>query len=109
MAPFAIAPGEFLAMVSFARVTPPITTDSDFAVDRGVHGLATRGRLLVGPYSRFGWNHPGPFYFYFQAPLYALSGHKAASLYAGALAINLLRSSRWPGSCHAKSGASSSS
>ena len=45
---------------------------------------------MVGPYSRFGWNHPGPFYFYLQAPLYALGGHKAASLYAGALAINLL-------------------
>ncbi len=85
----AIALG-ILAIVSFARVTPPITTDSDFAVTEVYTELATRGRLLVGPYSRFGWNHPGPFYFYFQAPLYALSGHKAASLYAGALAINLL-------------------
>jgi hypothetical protein len=79
-----------LAIVRFAGATPPITTDSDFAVTELYTELATRGRLLVGPYSRFGWNHPGPFYFYLQAPLYALSGHKAASLYAGALAINLL-------------------
>ncbi len=79
-----------LAIVLFARVTPPITTDSDFAVTEVYTELATRGQLLVGPYSRFGWNHPGPFYFYFQAPLYALGGHRAASLYAGALAINLL-------------------
>ena len=84
----AIALG-ILAIVLFSRLTPPITTDSDFAVTELYTDLATRGRLLVGPYSRFGWNHPGPFYFYLQAPLYALGGHKAASLYAGALAMNL--------------------
>ena len=84
----AIALG-LLAIVLFSRLTPPITTDSDFAVTELYTDLATRGRLLVGPYSRFGWNHPGPFYFYLQAPLYALGGHRAASLYAGALAMNL--------------------
>lgn len=78
-----------LAIVNFARASPPITTDADFAVIELYTELATRGRLLLGPYSRFGWNHPGPMYFYLQAPFYALSGHTAASLYAGALAINL--------------------
>jgi hypothetical protein len=50
---------------------------------------ATRGELLLGPYSRYGWNHPGPLYFYLQAPFYVLSGYRSAGLSAGALAINL--------------------
>jgi hypothetical protein len=78
-----------LAIVGFARRTPPIVTDSDFAVSELYTELATRGQLLVGPYSRFGWNHPGPIYFYLQAPLYAASGRRAASLYAVPVAINL--------------------
>ncbi len=79
-----------LAIVNFARELPPIITASDLAVTELYTELAARGRLLVGPYSRFGWHHPGPLYFYLQAPLYALSGYAAASLYAGALAINLI-------------------
>ena len=50
---------------------------------------ATHGELLLGPYSRYGWNHPGPLYFYVQAAFYALSGDRSAGLSAGALAINL--------------------
>jgi hypothetical protein len=45
--------------------------------------------LLVGPYSRFQWHHPGPFLFYAVAPFYGLSGFKTAGLSAGAVAINL--------------------
>jgi hypothetical protein len=43
----------------------------------------------VGPYSRFGWHHPGPLFFWIEAPFYRLSGYSTAALYAGALAINL--------------------
>ena len=50
---------------------------------------ATHGELLLGPYSRYGWNHPGPLYFYVQAPFYVMSGYRSAGLSAGALAINL--------------------
>ena len=50
---------------------------------------ATRGQLLLGPYSRYGWHHPGPLYFYLQAPFYVMSGYRSAGLSAGALAINL--------------------
>ena len=39
---------------------------------RNLH--AARGALGVGPYSRFGWNHPGPTYFY------VLSGHREDAL-----------------------------
>ena len=79
-----------LGILNFARVTPPIITDADLAVTELYTQLATQGRLLLGPYSRFGWNHPGPTYFYLQAPFYALAGQKAASLYAASVAINLL-------------------
>ena len=78
------------ALVAFARTTPAIVTDSDIAVTELYTELATSGELRVGPYSRFGWNHPGPLYFYIQAPLYALAGHRAPALFAGALAINLV-------------------
>ncbi len=77
------------ALVAFARTIPAITTDGDFAVIELYTELASRGQLLLGPYSRFGWHHPGPLYFYLQAPLYVLSGHKAAALYGGALAMNV--------------------
>ncbi len=51
---------------------------------------AADGRQLLGAYSRFGFHHPGPAMFYALLPFYAASGYHTASLYAGALAINLL-------------------
>jgi hypothetical protein len=78
-----------LGLVNFATYAPPIVTDADIAVGELYTELATRCQLLVGPYSRFGWHHPGPLYFYLVAPFYALSGHAAAAMYGVALAINL--------------------
>jgi hypothetical protein len=79
-----------VAIVAFARQTSSIITDGDFAVTELYTELATRGQLFVGPYSRFGWHHPGPLYFYLQAPFYALGGHRAAALYATVLGMNFL-------------------
>lgn len=76
-------------IATFGILSAPIVTDADFAVGELYTELATRAQLFVGPYSRFGWHHPGPLYFYVAAPFYALSGHRAATLYAVALAINL--------------------
>jgi hypothetical protein len=50
---------------------------------------ALRGAQLLGPYSRFGWNHPGPLYFYLLAPLYALTGRWSASLSLSVLLVNV--------------------
>jgi hypothetical protein len=50
---------------------------------------AQQGERFIGPYSRFGWNHPGPIYFYTLLPLYALLGSPAAALYVGATLIGL--------------------
>lgn len=41
---------------------------------------ASRGELLLGAYSRYGWHHPGPAPFYLAAPFYALGGHTSTSL-----------------------------
>jgi len=78
-----------LGLVNFAAYAAPIVTDADIAVTELYVELATRGDLLLGPYSRFGWHHPGPLFFYLVAPFYALGGHQAAAMYAVALAINI--------------------
>jgi hypothetical protein len=51
---------------------------------------ATESLLLVGPYSRFEWHHPGPFYFYLLAPAYALSGHATSAIWATVWTLNAL-------------------
>jgi hypothetical protein len=49
----------------------------------------SRGVWALGPYSQFGWHHPGPLYFYLLAPLYAAGGFRFAGINAGAAIINL--------------------
>jgi hypothetical protein len=80
----------FLLCMYVARVTEPVVTSEDIAVTELYTDLASHGRLLLGPYSRFGWHHPGPVYFYLQAPLYAASNRAGASLFLGAMAINVV-------------------
>src|SRR5215472_11437001 len=77
-------------LVFVARRAPTVVTAADIAVIELYTDLASHGRLLLGPYSRFGWHHPGPLYFYLQAPLYAASDRAGASLFAGAVAINVI-------------------
>ncbi len=50
---------------------------------------ASHGEQYLGPYSRFGWNHPGPSYFYLMVPLYKLFSQCASSLFLTARIINL--------------------
>jgi hypothetical protein len=49
---------------------------------------ALSGKQLVGPYSRFNWNHPGPAEFYVLAPPYLLGGRRTGALGLGALLVN---------------------
>lgn len=51
---------------------------------------ASRDIQYLGPYSRFGWNHPGPLYFYILLPFYKLFSMGTQSLYVGAAFINIL-------------------
>ena len=50
--------------------------------------LAAQGKLVVGPYSRYGWHHPGPLYFWIAAPFFALTNFKSAGLHLAVQCIN---------------------
>ena len=45
---------------------------------------------LVGPYSRYGWNHPGPLLFYALALPYRVFGSTSSGLLAAAVLLNLV-------------------
>ena len=45
---------------------------------------------LLGPYSRYGWSHPGPALFYALAPTLRLFGGHDIGMLAGAVVINAL-------------------
>jgi hypothetical protein len=45
---------------------------------------------LLGPYSRFGWNHPGPILYYVLAIPFRLSGSSSTGLLAGSLVLNII-------------------
>ena len=77
------------AAVFVARGGRPVTPVSDTAVIESYTLYASRAQLLVGPYSRYGWHHPGPLYFYLLAPVYTLAGQSTPGLSAGALLINV--------------------
>ena len=49
---------------------------------------AEHGRQLVGTYSRFGWYHPNPVFFYLLAPLFFVLGKNPAGMSATMALIN---------------------
>lgn len=57
-------------------------------IELRVRDVLTRHTPLVGPYSRYGWNHPGPALYYVLAIPYWLSGRHSSGLAIGALAVN---------------------
>ena len=73
----------------FLRSTPDAFPYGDLAVIETTTLAALRGFVTLGPYSQFGWHHPGPLCFYLLAPFYQLAGHRSIGMVAGALAINV--------------------
>src|SRR5215472_15764047 len=68
---------------------PRFVVEGDYAgLELGAR-QAWHGKMLLGPYSRFGFSHPGPLYFYLLAPAVRLGGKASTGLYAGACAINI--------------------
>ncbi len=68
------------------------TGDAQYPVlDPALVELAVRDvghtAVLVGPYSRYGFHHPGPLYFYLLAAPYRLFGSNYAALSIGAVLI----------------------
>jgi hypothetical protein len=86
------------ALVAFQR--PLIVFDGDFAVDEIFLIRSTHFAQLVGNYSRFGWDHPGPAWFYaldvFYVPFGAQSwGFTDATLALHAIAAGLIVAVAW--------------
>ena len=81
--PFAPAFRAFLA-----RGVPDILFTGDGAALELGTFHAVHGVQLVGPYSRFGWSHPGPAYFYLAAPFYEVLGERGPALNVFALTVD---------------------
>jgi len=90
--PLSVVVAAVAVTAGFVKVVTTYGRPFWFYGDEAVLGLrvidAAHLHALVGPYSRFGWSHPGPALFYVLAPVYALSGHDPRSLTAGAVLIN---------------------
>ena len=84
-----LGPLSFFALVlaallglSWGRLTGTIAVGSDLAADMLLaNKLRDEGWLLVGIYSRFHFNHPGPFWFYFNHAIELLLGWTELSRY----------------------------
>jgi hypothetical protein len=79
----------YVVALHFVRATAPEYAIGDAAVVELYTLHAARGVWPLGPYSRFGWHHPGPLYFYLLAPLYAAGGFRFVGINAGAAIINI--------------------
>ncbi len=67
----------------------PNFSTSDLAdIELRVRDVASRHTPLVGVYSRYGWNHPGPLLFDTLAIPYVVLGSNARALLAGAVLVN---------------------
>ena len=79
-----------LRLCSIARAAAPTWPTNDGAMIELYTVHATHATQFLGPYSQYGWHHPGPMFFYLLAPFYELSGHATFGLNAGALVINIV-------------------
>lgn len=68
---------------------PWIPTTDWARIELAVRDVGTADTPLVGAYSRFGWDHPGPLMFYAMAPFYRLVAPEHGLLFATAV-TNLL-------------------
>jgi hypothetical protein len=73
------------ATIAFER--PPVFLDADGALEELGVMRAVHLSQYVGTYSRFGWNHPGPAWYYSLAPVYAALGGHSWSLSVGVLVL----------------------
>jgi hypothetical protein len=62
---------------------------SDHAsIELRTRAVGTADTPLVGPYSRYGWNHPGPLLFYVLTLPYRVLGSESTGILAGAVLVN---------------------
>lgn len=71
------------------RHRPLIWVDGDGALLELNTVDAQNFKQLTGPYSRFGWSHPGPLFFYVMLPFYSCFGHNVSALAVGTSIFHL--------------------
>ena len=92
----ALLPVFALVLVQLVHVGSPIVPAADWGMLELNTRSATHFRQFVGPYSPFGFFHPGPAMFYLLAPFYLIAGGRFAgmtfgmSLVSAALLVLLL-------------------
>jgi len=83
--PFAL----FFAALAYRALVLDWQPVQDFALfELRIGDVGTSHSPVVGPYSRFGWSHPGPLLFYVLAVPYRLFGGRPESMLAGAALVN---------------------
>lgn len=78
-----------LAIFLTLQSSPQQWVSADLALLETYTRNAASGQQMLGAYSQYGWNHPGPLPFYTFLPFYLLGGHSQHALNGGALAVNL--------------------
>ena len=92
-----------LTWAVIALVTAPIVVGAVVALGRGgavasdmalidlrLRDTGTANTPLLGPFSRYGWNHPGPLMFWLLAPIYRLLGADPGAMYASGAIANVV-------------------
>jgi hypothetical protein len=92
LAPLAIAAALLPLVVSAISMAVRVGTEYRPQADQAWIELQIRDighfPVLLGPYSRFGWFHPGPLLYYVLWLPYRLTGSTSVSLVVGALVVN---------------------
>ncbi|MEW6138747.1 MAG: hypothetical protein AB1733_10985 [Thermodesulfobacteriota bacterium] len=81
--------GEVLSQWDTSRCRPVVWPTADRALLELKTINAMNCREMLGPYSRFGWNHPGPLFFYALVPFYCWFGNNGSSLALGTAVLHL--------------------
>jgi hypothetical protein len=84
----AVAAPLAIAAATIAIQRPDALPDGDQAADELALIRSTRLAQLVGNYSRYRWNHPGPAWFYALDPFYAPLGAHSWSAYVAVLCLH---------------------
>jgi hypothetical protein len=83
-----VVPVVAVALRQWPLVGDATAPSADWAVIELNVRSALEGRQLLGPYSRFGFNHPGPAMFYLLALPYALLGRSFGALLIATALLN---------------------
>ena len=81
-------PALIAGVVDLRRFGASTVVHGDLALISWDVERASRAALLVGPYSRFGWHHPGPLLAYWLAPFWWAAGRHLGGLTVGVAVLS---------------------